>query len=177
MTRTYQLMSFACACAALAGCGPGKPEPSDTTGTGSTTGDASSTTAGATSTAPTTAPTTTGSAIEKCADARTEAECMLATEVDPNSTEAGCRWGEVRVAVFPKEGMCMLTVVGGVCQLATFDEGGPGCFGFFRETESGAVELVSFDCGSPVGGEWEPCWDVAMDSPGLMSCTCLNPEP
>lgn len=98
----------------------------------------------------------------------------MATEVEPN-IGAGCRWGRLQVArVF--EEMCSLEEVGGVCVLADFNEGGPGCWGFFREGEGGAIELVSLDCGSPVDDSWQPCWQVPMDSPGFEACGCINPD-
>lgn len=166
----------ALAAASLAACGPGKPGTTEVTDSSATTDGATSTTTStdtSTSTPTTTTPTTTAGTITKCADAKTEAACKPTLETDPD-TGRGCRWGELRVASFPQADMCTLEVVGGVCELATFDEGGPGCFGFFREAGGGVIELVAWECGTPAGDAWEWCWDAPMDSPGFLPCACLN---
>lgn len=156
--------------AATLACGPEKPGSTEASDASGTTDDATSTTAPTSTAAP-----TTGGTIVKCADAKTEAECAMATETEPD-VGRGCRWGELRVATIPQDGMCSLEVIGGVCELATFDEGGPGCFGFFREGEGGVIELVEFGCGSPANEAWQACWNVPMDSPGFSPCACLNPD-
>jgi hypothetical protein len=97
------------------------------------------------------------------------------SELGPH-IDAQCRWAEVWTASFPEAGMCSLAGIGGVCELATSEEGGLGCYGFFRETEGGVIELISFDCGSPLSDAWESCWDLPMDSPAFSPCTCLNPD-
>lgn len=163
----------ALAAASLAACGPGKPGTTEVTDSSATTDGATSTTTATDTTTTTTTPTTTGGTITKCADAKTEAACKPTLETDPD-TGRGCRWGELRVATFPQADMCTLEVVGGVCELATFDEGGPGCFGFFREAGGGVIELVAWECGTPAGDAWEWCWDAPMDSPGFLPCACLN---
>jgi len=89
----------------------------------------------------------------------------------------GCRWGAVFVPTFPDGGeSCSLEPSGGVCVLASFEEGGDGCFGFFRELDGGSFELVSFDCGTPEHDSWQSCVDTPMDSPEAGACACLNPD-
>lgn len=178
-------LSGAIALLCLGACGPGKsgtdsdtsgtteptatsdPSGTGTTTSGSTTGTSTPTTSGSS--------TTTGGGLATCADAETAAECAMAAETDPN-LGAGCRWGEVRVAMFDDMGGCSLAAIGGTCELATFDEGGPGCFGFFRPGEDGAIELVEFGCGSPLADEWELCFDAAADTPEFAACACLTPD-
>ena len=166
--------------AALTACGPGKPGTTDTTDSptseATTSGPTTEPTPGSTTEATTEAtPTSTGGAIEKCADARTEADCALATETDED-LGLGCRWGAVFVPWFPDGGdECSLEPKGGVCVLASFEEGGAGCFGFFRELDGG-IELVSFECGTPADDSWQSCFQVPIDTPQGGACACINPD-
>ncbi|MDC0666694.1 hypothetical protein [Nannocystis radixulma] len=161
----------------LAACGPGKSDTTDTTDSTDTSTSEAPTTAGTTTGTTTEAtPTSTGGTIENCADAKTEAECAMATEVDLDQG-LGCRWGAVLVPTFPDGGdACSLEPKGGVCVLASFNEGGPACFGFFREVEGGGIELTSFDCGDPADESWEMCFGAPMGSPAEGACACLNPD-
>lgn len=163
--------------AALAACGPGKPGTTDTTDSSTTseppgsTGTDPSTTAAPTEPTPT---TTGGDAPALCAEARTEADCMAATEMDED-LGLRCRWAEV-LRFAPTDGGdgCGFEPAGGVCVLASSEEGGAGCAGFWRDLGPGQIDFASWDCGTPQSEEWQGCFDVAMDSPGFAACLCMN---
>src|SRR5690606_17167332 len=79
--------------APLVACGPQAPDDTDA----SSSSSASTTTGSTTSTTSTDPPPpTTGEPTIPCASAKTEAECAMATEVEPN-IGAGCRWGRLQV--------------------------------------------------------------------------------
>lgn len=165
--------------AALAACGPGKPGTTDTTDTGTSTEPAATGTdtdpgtTAATLTEPT--PTTTGGdAPALCAEARTEADCMAATEMDED-LGLRCRWAEVqRFEATDGGDGCGFQPAGGVCVLASSEEGGAGCFGFWRDLGPGMIEFAEWGCGTPQSDEWQGCFDVPMDSPGFAACLCKN---
>ncbi|PCC68114.1 hypothetical protein [Nannocystis exedens] len=140
------------------------------------TGTGTDTDTPATTTDPTTTdtPTTTSDAPTLCADAKTEAECMAATEVDED-LGLGCRWAEV-LRFAPTDGAdgCGFEPAGGLCVLASFEEGGPGCAGFWREVGPGQIDFATWGCGTPEPDEWQRCFDVEMDSPGFPACLCMN---
>ncbi|MFY0541030.1 hypothetical protein [Nannocystis pusilla] len=172
--------------AALAACGPGKPGTTDTTDTTDTSATteppATGTDTDPGTTAATTDPTTTdttptstgGDAPTLCADAKTEADCMAATEGDE---EQGlfCRWAEVQ-RFAPTDGAdgCGFEPAGGVCVLASSEEGGAGCFGFWRDLGPGQIDFAEWGCGTPQSDEWQECFEVEMDSPGFAVCLCKN---
>ncbi|WAS96960.1 hypothetical protein [Nannocystis punicea] len=169
--------------AALAACGPSKSDTTDTSTTDASTtseppaGTGTDTDTTGTTTDPTTTdatPTTTADAPTLCADAKTEAECMAATEMDEEQGLA-CRWAEV-LRFTPTDGAdgCGFEPAGGVCVLASSEEGGAGCAGFWREVGPGQIDFAMWDCGTPEPDEWQGCFDVEMDSPGSAACLCMN---
>ncbi|MCY0992600.1 hypothetical protein OV203_36005 [Nannocystis sp. ILAH1] len=175
--------------AALAACGPGKSGTTDTTDTSTTTEPPASTgtdtdtgTTAATTDPATTDPsptdptptTTGGDAPALCADARTEADCLKATEMDED-LGLGCRWAEV-LRFAPTDGAdgCGFEPAGGVCVLASFEEGGAGCEGFWRDLGPGQIDFARWDCGTPEPEEWQGCFEIEMDSPGFAACLCQN---
>lgn len=113
-----------------------------------------------------------GDPITDCAEAKTEDACAAVITPITDRGE-GCRWGEITRANVAGDA-CTLEVVGGECMFATFDEGGPGCSGFFRSNEDGEVDLVQLECGDPADDAWTLCFGQEASSPAHAACECLK---
>lgn len=114
----------------------------------------------------------TNEPITECAEAKTEDACAAVITPITDRGEA-CQWAEVKRAKVNGD-TCMLVEAGGECIFATSDEGGPGCFGFFRLKEDGEVDLVQLDCGDPADDAWTLCLGQEPSSPAYAPCECLK---
>ena len=117
----------------------------------------------------------TDDSVAACAAAKTEDGCAAVVTPVTDRGE-GCRWGEIKRAEFEGDA-CTLVAIGGECIFATYDEGGPGCMGFFRSNEDGGMDLVQVGCGDPADDAWTLCFGQELSSSAHAACECLNSAP
>ena len=87
------------------------------------------------------------------------------------SGTAECRKGALYVGAYSQEDPLCSGSVQEVCVAAGFvGEGGAACEGHYREIE-GSVELLQLECGWPISGSYDYCFDVPQeDKPGICGC-------
>jgi hypothetical protein len=112
-----------------------------------------------------------------CADAMSAEDCTSSGYLNEETEQAvWCGWGDIlRDGVYIEDEQICDGNLTHVCVAHTFlGDGGPPCAGFYHDF-GGTIEVLNLDCGTPIAGDWEPCY-VDGDDPVFPACNDCFPQ-